>query len=250
MREGYNDWMKWLENQLKIKSEDLAIEPQTMHEALQRRHILVHNGGRVSPQYLANINWLPDPPAVGVELKVDREYLDSAIDELTAVGASLSHLLMRKLCPQSRSEIVDNDALMLTYELLRQDRWKLVVKIADIVLPSITLEYPRTAVRVNRWIALKRSIGIDAITDDIKRWDISAAQQIFELARLILLDDPSAIPLAQDMIRRGDLSEEQIDLWPLFADIESELRKSENNDTSQDSPAPTETDGAVTPDDT
>jgi hypothetical protein len=219
MRDGYDGWVKWLEAQLKIKAEDTALNPHGMYEAFQRRHILVHNGGRVSPQYLAKVNWLNEPPEIGAELKVSREYLNSAIDELIAVGASLTHLLMRSLSPKSRREYVDSDAVMLTFELLKQRRWKLVDKIASIALPAMSQEYSRTSTKVNRWIALKRLAGSEAIAKEVAEWDVSALQPIFELSRLILLDHPSAVELARAMIGSGDLSQEQVETWPLFEDI-------------------------------
>lgn len=178
----------------------------------------------MSPQYLAKVNWLTDPPEVGTELKVNQQYLDSALDELTVVGASLSHLLMRKLCPKSVRDSVDEDALMLTFQLLNKSQWKIVDKVAGTALPEITREYSRTSVKVNRWIALKRLGGTKAIADEVTAWDISALQQIFELARLILLEDPSAIDLARTMMQSGNLDWEQVENWPLFEDIRSSFQ--------------------------
>ena len=48
---GFEDWMNWLSTQLKISVPDITLDG-TM-EVFQRRHVIVHSGGFVSPHYLS-----------------------------------------------------------------------------------------------------------------------------------------------------------------------------------------------------
>jgi hypothetical protein len=41
-------------------------------------------------------------------------------------------------------------------------------------------------------------------------------QKTFEVARLVLIDDTSAVYLAQQLLENGELNRETIHEWPLF----------------------------------
>src|SRR5690349_3702288 len=74
MRSGFDAWDKWVDNLLGKGFTELAADREILHEAIQRRHLVVHNGGRVSRQYR---NRVPACAAdVGEELQIDREYLE------------------------------------------------------------------------------------------------------------------------------------------------------------------------------
>jgi hypothetical protein len=224
MRDGLDEWIKWLDRQLKIQFDELTIDRHMTHELFQRRHIIVHNGGLVSPQYRAKVNWLSDPPAIGAALGVSREYLSAAIDELATLGASLTHLVMRKLCPDSSQQIaVDEDGLLLTFHLLNERQWKPTQKVSSIILPEMTQQYNRTATQVNEWIARKRLAGLQDVADEVKQWDVSALDKVFRLAQLALLDDQQAVVLARELMTSGELTADQVNTWPLFEEMRSQI---------------------------
>ncbi|HET9894617.1 MAG TPA: hypothetical protein VFQ44_06750 [Streptosporangiaceae bacterium] len=224
MREGFDDWMKWLESQLKIRFENASLNPDRTIEIFQRRHIIVHNGGNASVQYLSRVPSARSTVAVGTPLPVSIEYLESALDMLTVIGVSITYLVARKLCPtESQHQDIDNDVLRLTFRLLCQHKWQVVETVSTISLPEMKHEYDRCAVRVNRWIALKYLNSGVALLEEVRQWDVSALQGIFSVAQKALLDDPSAADAAIDLIKLGDLSQEQIDTWPLFDNIRGQI---------------------------
>ena len=238
MWKGFDDWMKWLDQQLKIKYSDIALDVLVASEVFQRRHIIVHNGGLVSPQYMTKMSGRADLPALGTRLRVDQQYLDSAINQLTVLGFSIVDRVMRRLAVNAEQEKrIDTDILDLTFDLLKAGRWTCVDKIATNALPGIVGEYNRFAVRVNRWIALKRLKGIDSIRDEVAKWDISALENKFRLAQLVLLDDPSAIDMACVMTRDEEITQESIDTWPLFENIRDAINDILKPPDSMDEPA-------------
>lgn len=87
MRSGFDAWDKWFEGLLQEGFDELAADRAVLSEAVQRRHIVVHNGGRVSRQYLAKVPGADI--AVGEELRNDRAYLEAAIDAITIFGLRL-----------------------------------------------------------------------------------------------------------------------------------------------------------------
>jgi hypothetical protein len=217
MWQGFDEWMKWIDQQLRIKFQDSALDPDSTNEIFQRRHIIIHNGGRVSRQYLAKNSGLNHIPALDEVLKVDRDYLAQAIDRLTVLGISLVHLTMRKLCKgNDNHERVDRDINAIVYSLLEQRRWEVAERVASIALPHMSVEASRLAVKVNQWIAQGRVGGRDAIAKEVTRWDVSALEDKFKLARLTLLEDSSAVDMAKRMLEEGNLGFEELSTWPLF----------------------------------
>jgi hypothetical protein len=204
--------------------EEAALDSRITNEIFQRRHIIIHNGGLVSPQYLAKVTWLSSSPVVGTELKVDLQYLSNALNQLTVLGVSLVYLVMRKLAPSEEAHTrLDVDINDLVYELLANQRWACVGKIASTAIPQIKVDAARLTLQVNRWIAMKKSHGLEAIRDEVSAWDTSALVDTFKVAKLILLDDESAVDVARKMLEQGKLDQDDVDRWPLFADIRGKL---------------------------
>jgi hypothetical protein len=220
MWQGFEDWMKWAEQQLKIRFHDAALDPDGTTEVFQRRHVIIHNGGRASRQYLAKTSGLARVPALDEELRVDRAYLTNSIDKLSVLGISLAHLSMRKLCKgQNNHERVDQDINKLVFRLLGQKHWKVAEKVASIALPHMTVEAERLALKVNKWIAQERTEGREAIIKEVSSWDVSALSDRFKLARVALLDDPSAVDIAKRMLEEGSLTFEELSTWQLLEKV-------------------------------
>lgn len=202
------------------------MDPVATAEVFQRRHIMVHSGGIVSAQYLSKVAGAPNTLKIGDSLTVDIDYLNSALDRLSVLGASIVYKISRKLCPNdSGHEHIDKEAQSLIFTLLQNRRFAVVEKIASIALPEMRHAYETLFVQINRWVALKELLGKDAICKDVAAWDVSSLQSIFELSKSILLDDPAAFILARKMIENGTLTDEMIDTWPLLMPIRKELRK-------------------------
>ena len=72
MWKGFEEWMKWLNQQLKIQYAEIALDSSTTSEIFQRRHVIVHNGGVVSPQYVAKMADKPSGARLGERLIVEQ----------------------------------------------------------------------------------------------------------------------------------------------------------------------------------
>jgi hypothetical protein len=226
MYQGFSEWMEWLSRQLRIKYEEVALAPDETNEMFQRRHIIVHNGGRVSRQYLSKVPHLQSPPALGSELKIERDYLDSSIDRLRVLGISLAHQVMSRLCrDQSYRKKIDEDIVDMTFELLTEKRWGSASRVAETASPQMSYDSARLALQVNRWIGIKNVSGIAAIRAEVSAWDVGALQQKFQMARAVLLEEASAIDMVQQMLNNGELSSKDLATWPLLADIRQQIEE-------------------------
>lgn len=88
---GFESWSKWLTEHADLELEDLVPNYDRLFEAFQRRHAIVHNGGRASRIYRAKLQARKlDPPPLDENLAVDTEYLGHVLDELRLLGLAVS----------------------------------------------------------------------------------------------------------------------------------------------------------------
>lgn len=221
LRGSFDDWMLWFGKQLKVKVEVVAPNPAMLREVFQRRHLFVHNGGRVNRLYLSKLPELADPPAIETQLAVDSTYLASAIDTLTSAGTVLTTMVLRQLVPaEDFNHVADSMATDAVYEFLRRERWGVVDSVSAAISDGCTSDYTRYVLRVNGWIARKRERGVSAIRSEVEAWPVSALHPRFRLARLALLDEVAeAHQLAIILVEQGELSQDDWRNWPLLAEV-------------------------------
>jgi hypothetical protein len=93
LRGSLMDWVDFF-NKRKIDVTKFAPSWESFAECFQRRHVIVHNGGRVSRQYLQHVdpNWIEehkDEARLGQVLRLSNEYLLRAFDYFELVGSLL-----------------------------------------------------------------------------------------------------------------------------------------------------------------
>jgi len=62
IRAGNSEWEKWFRRNAKVEVAETAMDWPRTREITLRRHVIVHNGGRASPQYVASVAPLTAPP--------------------------------------------------------------------------------------------------------------------------------------------------------------------------------------------
>jgi hypothetical protein len=163
LRRSFENWMTWFANAsgLGLTYETLSIDPAVVREVFQRRHIIIHNAGRVSRRYLQNTDHAGEPPPLGEVLRIDASYVDRAIDELDTVGNLLAVGAWAKLLP-------DEEQLALIFlsersqHLMFNRRWLAVAKSARSARRS---RHPPSAVaRYSRPMSGSPSKGSRAVT--------------------------------------------------------------------------------------
>jgi hypothetical protein len=214
MRGGFDSWGLWFEDLLGEGFGGLASDHGVLQEAIQRRHLVVHNAGRVSRQYKAKVSSCEE--SVGSELPIKRSYLETAIDEISIFGVRLILTAWSKWCPSERDDAAE-DGNKLVFSQLRSGHLNVARCVAQTAKEIAEEERLRLFLQVNQWQAEKRLNGLDSIRPEIENWDSSALSPLFAAAKAALLDDYddlfSRLPdlLKQDEIRPADLRN-----WPLF----------------------------------
>jgi hypothetical protein len=228
MRGGIDDWSRWFAKVGCPAFDDLAPSYEVVHEAIQRRHLVVHNAGRVDRQYQAKVPTGQDS-ALGEELRIDRAYVEGVIDELEVLGSRVGVILWRKWRPEE-GDAIDDMLSGQTFELLSTDRSLAAQHLGNTAASLGATEVSRQIAQVNAWIAMRQQGGTDAIREAVSAWDTSALEDIFKAARAVLLEEDEFYVIAGPLVESGRLTLTMLDSWPLFAPIRehprfTELRK-------------------------
>ena len=126
LRESLDEWLTWLRKKLNITIENILPDLDDTRKVFQRRHIAVHNDGKVSRQYLIKLPNLKKPPSIGDRLPVDSEYMLAAMDKLIVAAVGITASIMRKTSKDHG--FVDELLSKIVYDLLRDNRNYAVVR--------------------------------------------------------------------------------------------------------------------------
>jgi hypothetical protein len=225
MYQSYGGWLDKLE-QFKVKIPAIARDAATQ-EVFQRRHVIVHNGGRVSAAYLRKLKRDPKPE-LNQLLAVGPKYLGEAADSLFAVGVALLASVAERIIPKAEDRL-DLDARIAKriYELLTYRRFAALVKTCNSMdVGSLAGEESPMLCKVNYWLALKRLERFEECREDVLAWDTSEVAPRFKLARFALLDEiEEGLALIDEIRGTQHMAIEAWASWPLL----EELRRAESD---------------------
>lgn len=225
VRKGLEGWMKWLGSQ-NIDLRTHCADFNDFVEIIQRRHVAVHNAGRVSRTYRDKILALTGEESehhVGETLQIDGVYLSGALDELEAAGNLLAGAVWTK-CLKEAEDIVNFELYVRSYDLLLAERWTPTACICSAAKKRLKQDDDLYLIhKVNEWIA-RKGIGED-ISEEVKGWHTLTLSTRYQAAQAALLDDFDELErLILKCAKAGDLDLEDAWEWPLFAGIRSQER--------------------------
>ena len=209
MRDSYSKWFDILFEH-KIDLSACETELKQLKELYARRNIIVHNGGIVNKAYLnqsgSNYYKIGDP------VTVDEKYLKAAFNCIKIIMFTIviqSEKLLKK------GHIYFEEIFNIAFEELSSKNY-LVSRSAFYLLmnhPKLSDEYHNMS-RINFWISEKET-GLDRI-NEIKKFDVSALENRFKLAKLILLEEyEEANEIIEEEIDNNQFSVSMFE-WPLF----------------------------------
>ncbi len=215
---GLDELAKWFRTRLDIDLSRLAIDWNRFAEVIQRRHLVIHTGGRVSRRYLDKTPGATGL-AIGDVLSVDAAYLEAAFDEFLALGTNLVFAVWYKLAPSDSDDMASN-FLSATRRAVRWRRWEVVRCQATVAMKLKEPQSTLLAFRVLGWLASKKLNDRDAIESEVREWDVSALAPRWKLSRLCLLDELNeASSLAVELVQSGQLPAMTLLIDPLYDDL-------------------------------
>lgn len=211
---GLDDWAEWFQKNCDATLSQLAMSWNDVVEAFQRRHIVIHNGGLVSRQYLARV---PDAPVnIGDRLPIDRDYLANVFDQIDVLGTVLVTLAWGSWNKDERQKSA-GALLQRSYEMMLASRWSAAECVCKMGLTLSCSAELKESIKVNGWNSRFELRGLESIRSEVETWDVSAAADRFRLAKLVLLGDlAEASKMADTLLMRNELTRGQLNEWPIL----------------------------------
>lgn len=234
--ESFSEWMDFFASKCHFRVPAISSGFELL-EVFQRRHVIIHNGGLVSRQYIEKLRKHGETEQLGSQLTVDQDYLLKAADALCILGTCLVANAADKFLGSAEDKrLIERAMGNYPYELIQDGRYVAAFGIAcEQDLGEYSNDYTALVVRINRWLALKRMGRLGECRDEIMAWQTDSLAEEFQLARLALLDE---FELAYEIVQRirgtRSLSFEFWIQWPLLEELrayEFGLSKPENLDT-------------------
>jgi len=229
LRKSHVEHFQLLENKFSIDLRKGLESWSKFVELTERRNLFVHCNGTVSSQYIKTCKENGETNSdikIGDKLDADRKYVEETFEIINEISIKLTHVLWRKVFPEER-KTADNALLSLSFELLQEERYKLVINILDLFVNTIKKFHDETFKRmiiVNLAIAYKLSDQKDKCSKELSRLDWSATNYAFKMANSVLNEEyDKASSYMQNAVSTKELSEYQFLEWPLF----KEYRESE-----------------------
>lgn len=220
LRGSLIEWCEFFTHRFKISVPNI-VSTYPAQEIVQRRHVIVHNSGRVSRLYLEKLGNFNHDAELDDELTVDYAYLRRSADILYLIGYGLVFASCMRICGddtwKQRMLIVLSDR---TFRLLQEERYETIEMMVDNLDMGRLGEMTALVFQVNRWLALKAVGRFDECRSEVEGLDVSYRSNDFKLAKLALLGNvQDAHELATKMLRDGELRPEFWVTWPLLHDV-------------------------------
>lgn len=229
LRGSADDWKKFFDTRLKVSLEAAAPEWPRFVEYIQRRHLIVHAGGKISRRYLRNVDsqLLTEyfgEPQVGQEVRLDYDYISRCLEEFEITGLRLGLDCWRKLHSdhaKAQADYLDDVA----YDNMLRDRWGVCVALTEWGAAQSTFDASsRTTFMINMWLAQKRLGRWAECDEQVRQFDCSALKPVFQLARAALLDDVEQVCRVLEEHEGAFMDERAWDEWPLLMEARSDPR--------------------------
>jgi hypothetical protein len=220
LRGSLKDQLDYFGQRLSLKLSCLDNLLPDLVETIQRRHILIHNGGRVNNLYLDRVSADAaerSEAKLGEPIRTTGDYIEAAIDRIHLAGIMIIQTAWRKW-KKSECEAADADINEHVYFAIQSGRYRLAEEVSRF---GCSLQFAREADRrnlvLNRAQALKwqgKEEEMEAVISS-EDWGASGLRYIVAIHALRDNEEkffelvPKAV--AADALAVADLRE-----WPIF----------------------------------
>jgi hypothetical protein len=216
----------YFKNTLKIDTKDDIINWSKIVEAMERRHIVVHNDCKTNRRYLSNIDISQVPEKAddlkeGAKVRITDSYFRSVFEEICVSGVILLQVCWRKW---EKDDTVNADEALIDldiYDALMKENWACAERLGLFAKGcGVTDQACRLVLDVNYCQSLKWQGKKDELERELKKFDVSALSPKFALALYALRSDPDGFYRnIENAIIVDKVTKEHFMKWPLFREL-------------------------------
>lgn len=213
------DWKNFFSERMNIDLAKISGDWDSIYEAFERRHCIVHSEATASRRYIRNH---PDVE-LREPLSADGDYVRRTMERLELLGMLL-HMAVWTKFALDRQEVVDVIESR-AFALLKEGRWEFSLRIYESWQGLPLSQAEQSMAKVNVWIARKNLHGPESIRDEVTTWDVSGSDEIYEFAKLCLVDDiDGAFEMLPMMVERDKVAGKELATWPLLSPLREDPR--------------------------
>lgn len=215
MRQDYKSLIKLLGNNHGMKFDNINGKLQELYEVSARRNIWVHNSGKVNSTYMGIVS--NTQYNAGEYAMITCEYLTNTIQIMKTVIVAIMLESAKLVCKDDVAEYL-SDIFDTAFDALQNKDYEFCIYVFGVLkeLKDLPADQ-RLMAQVNYWIATIGLNGSDSVKAEIAKWDVSAYDKAFSLAKEVLLEHfTRATKLLESLYINGELSNLEITTWPLF----------------------------------
>lgn len=220
MYKGFKEWLVFLEQKIGIKEKLIGEEKDNINELINRRHLLIHNGGIVNTNYLKRVE-IGDKNSdlkIGEKVVVDEQYLLKNLERIKRFGTILALNIWRSALKKSDyrlAYLIDS-----SYEFIKNEEYLLARYFSRFLETEKIDEDFKLLAKINYWQTYKWNDEFDKVKKEIEEFDFSAKAKKYQISKLALLDENQEI--IDDIINRGlpeGIEVDDLQSWPLFTNL-------------------------------
>jgi len=215
----------YLKNTLKIDTKDSVINWNRLTEAVERRHIIVHNDCRMNRRYLTKVDPSQTPEKTkdlkeGTQVRITERYFRGVFEEICVSGLVLLQCCWRKW-EKDDTASADGRLIVDIYDALVEENWTCAERLGLFSKECKVIEQAsRLVLDVNYCQSLKWQGKKNALEEELKKFDVSALSPKFALAVCALRSDRDGFyNNIENAITVDKMSEENFVEWPLFREL-------------------------------
>ena len=214
---GPASWRTALTETLGIGTVADAVDWPRLEHLWEQRNVIVHRGGVGDARYARKTGGqVGDVPAA------DPAQVQAAIDEIGAARFGLAAAVWHHIMPDL-GEVISGGTYLPFCASLEAGRWRQAAGIAQVEATFATDAEDAAGAKVNRWLALDKGHGPEAIKAEVEAWDLTGLSDVYRMAQHVLLHrDDDGLTLLRNLIADGTISGSQLESWPLLKRLRDE----------------------------
>lgn len=212
-------WKNFFSERMNIDLASLSGDWGSIHEIFERRHCIVHSEATASRRYIRNH---PDVE-LREPLNADADYVRRAMETLELLGMLLHMAVWSKFALDQQEVVaaIENRG----FASLKEARWQFSLRIYENWQTLPLSEAEQRMAKVNLWIARKNLYGPESIQSEVASWDVSGSDELYEFAKLCLLDElEGAFAMLPMLVEREKVAGRELATWPLLAPLREDSR--------------------------
>jgi len=215
----------YLKNTLKIDTKDSIINWNRLIEAVERRHIIVHNDCKINRRYLTKVDPSQIPEKTkdlkeGTQVRITERYFRSVFEEICVSGLVLLQCCWQKWEKDDTAN-ADGRLVLDIFDALVKENWTCAERLGLFSKECKVIDQAcRLVLDVNYCQSLKWQGKENELQEELKKFDISALSPKFALALYALRSDrDSFYRNVENAIIVDKMSEKDFMEWPLFREL-------------------------------